>query len=133
MRRLARRFGQRPRYDVSLHLGGQRRDARRTGLVAQQAGNPFHHIPLLPPPDRRLAGIRTSHDLCRATALCRQQHDLGAPDVLLRAVPIRHDRRKLPTISRAHFDYNPHTHGADSHPLTPQGILNRTQPSDFVH
>jgi hypothetical protein len=48
----------------------------------------------LPPPDRRLAGIRTSHDLCRAAALRCQQHDPGSPDVLLRAVPIRRDRRE---------------------------------------
>jgi hypothetical protein len=28
----------------------------------------------------------------RARTIGRQQHDLGAPDVLLGAVPIRHDR-----------------------------------------
>ena len=133
MGRLARWLGQRPRCNVRRHLGRERRDARRTGLVAQQAANPVRHIALLPTPDRRLAGIGTSHDLCRAEALRRQQHDPCAPDVLLRAVPVRRDRRKLPTISRAHFHYDPCAHGADSHPHAPLGILNRTQASDFIH
>ncbi len=103
------------------------------GLVAQQTGNSFHRISLLLPPDRRLARVDTSHDLRRTPALRCQQHDLGSLDVLLRAVPIRRDGCKFPTISPAHFNGEPCTHPADSHPLAPQEIQSRTQLSDFIH
>ena len=63
----------------------------------------------------------------------RQQHDLCSPDVLLRAVPVGRNRRKLPTISRADFHYDPCTHGADSHPYALLGSLTRAQAPDFIH
>ena len=40
------------------HLGAQRRDARRPGLVPQQPVDPRGHEPLLPAPDRDLARAR---------------------------------------------------------------------------
>jgi hypothetical protein len=53
--------------------------------------------------------------------------------MLLRAVPIRHDRRKLPAIRSRYLDYDTGAHASDSHPKPSTGILNRTQSSDFIH
>ncbi len=47
-------------------LLAQRRDARRTGLVAQQALHPFLHEPLLPAPHAGLGRVRLAHDLAGA-------------------------------------------------------------------
>ena len=132
VRRLARRIVQRAGDHTRLHRRFQRRDARRTGLVAQQAGDPIGHVAFLPAPHCRLAGGGTPHDLCCAAAIRRQQHDLCSPDMLLPAVPIRHDRRELLAIRGSYLDYDPGAHASDPHPKPSTGILNRTQPSDFI-
>src|SRR3954454_22579406 len=70
----------------------QGRDARRLGLVAQQAGPPRALDPLLPAPDARLRLAGPAHDLARPEPVRRSQDDPRPPDVLLRAVPVRHHR-----------------------------------------
>ena len=95
--RLTRRRLTRPGRYPGDQLRGQRRDARRTGLVAQQAFHPFLHEPLLPPPHACLGRARPPHDLARADPVGAQKHDLGAPDGLLRGVAILAD--PLETIS----------------------------------
>ena len=59
----------------SIDRLGQRRDARRPGLVAQQPVDAGLHEALLPAPDRGLALAGLPHDLRRAEAIGGQQHD----------------------------------------------------------
>ena len=63
--------------------------ARRASLVPQQAINARLGKAGLPAPDRRLRLAGAPHDLHGAHAIDRQQHDLGAPGVLLRGIPVR--------------------------------------------
>lgn len=91
MGRLTRRFLTRPGGNPNEHLRGQRRDARRAGLVTQQTFNPFLHEPLLPAPHARLGRVRPAHDLAGADPIGAQKNDLGTPDVLLRGVTILAD------------------------------------------
>jgi hypothetical protein len=83
------------RATVRASSGGMR---DRRGLVAQQARDTIGHEAFLPAPDGRLADTRITHDLGRAAAVCRQQHDLCSPDVLLRSVSVRHDRVQPDTV-----------------------------------
>jgi len=76
------------------------------GLVAQEARHAFGHEPLLPTPDGGFAGTATAHNLSRATAIGGQQDNARAPDVLLRAIPIRHNRLKLRTILGCYFNFD---------------------------
>ena len=92
VRGLARRVGQRQRDHAVCHPCPQRRDARRAGLVAQQAVHPRRHEALLPAPDTGLGLTGQPHDLARAVPVGREQHDPRPPHMLLRAVPI-HDHR----------------------------------------
>jgi hypothetical protein len=48
---------------------GQRRDARRPGLAAQQAVDASPHLALLPAPDHRLALADLPHDRRRPKAV----------------------------------------------------------------
>src|ERR1700712_3052454 len=68
--------GLRGRDNAGLDFSAERWDARRAGLVAQQAGNAFGHEPLLPTPDRGLALAGATDEFHRAAALRGQQHDL---------------------------------------------------------
>jgi hypothetical protein len=53
--------------------------------------------------------------------------------MLLRAVPIRHNRLKLHAILGFYFNDDTIEHPADSHAAAGLGILSRTQMSDFIH
>jgi hypothetical protein len=112
---LARWIGQRTGDDSLLYLSAQRRDARRAGLVAQQPGDTIRHVAFLPAPDRRLARLRAAHNLRRATTVRSEQDDLRPANVLLWAVPIGHDRRKLLAISGTQLDCDTRAHAAGSH------------------
>ena len=91
VRRLARRRPERERHHALGDLRRQRRDARRARLVAQQPVHALLHEALLPAPDGGLGHAGLPHDLGRAAAFGGQQHDPGAPDVLLRAVAVDGD------------------------------------------
>ena len=104
----------------------QRRLARRSGLVAQQAVDTRMHKALLPAPDHRLALAGAPHDLGRTQAIRRQQDDPDTPDMLLRAVPIGRDRRKPQAILAIDVHHDPFAHAPDSHAREPSGILKRT-------
>ena len=101
---LRRLIGQRQRHHALRHLGAERRDARRPGLVAQQTVHPLGHEPRLPAPDARLGLARPPHDLRRPEAVRGRQNDAGPPHVLLRAVPIRDDRLQSGTVRGAYLD-----------------------------
>jgi hypothetical protein len=103
------------------------------GLVAQQAGNTIGHEAFLPAPHGGFARAGDTHDLGRAATVCRQQHDLRPPDMLLRTVSVRHDGLQIDTICSVCFNFDAGAHPADSHPSASRGILNRTQTLDFVH
>jgi len=98
---LRRRLGRRQRDHALRHLGPQRRDTRRPGLVAQETVHPFGHEPRLPAPDARLGFARPAHDLGGPEAVGDRQNDPGPPHVLLRAVPIRDDRFQSGTVRGA--------------------------------
>ena len=61
VRRLGGRARERQSHDLLDHLTRQRRDARRPGLVAQQAVHAGLHEPLLPAPDGGLGHARLEH------------------------------------------------------------------------
>ena len=71
--------------------GRQRRDARRPGLVAGQPRHPFLHEALRPAPNHGFVLADRPGDGIGALAIGGQQHDPGAPDVLLRAVAVPYD------------------------------------------
>jgi hypothetical protein len=97
--------GQIEQGDNALLDGGrQGRDARRTGLVAQQAFDSLGHKLLLPTPDCCLACARAAPALRRAAAVCRQQHDVRSPHMLLSGIPICHDRHEPFAISGTYLD-----------------------------
>jgi hypothetical protein len=101
---------------------------RRTLIIAR-TGSATQSKPkravrhLLPAPDRRLADAGRPHDLGSASTVGGQQHDLGAPHVLLGAIPIRYDRVQADTDRRAYVDGDAGSHPPDSHRLQPRGTL----------
>ena len=99
----------------------------------QQACDTVGHEALLPSPDNGFAGAATAHDLGRAAAVCRQQDDLGTPDMLLRAVPICHNRLQAGAILGGDLDCDTVQHTSGSNPQAAVGILNRTQALEFIH
>ena len=96
--RLTRRSLMRPRHNQGDGLQGQSRDARGTGVIAQQAFRPFLHCPFLPAPHACLGRTRPPHDLAGANPIGAQQHNLGSPDVTLRGVTILRDPLKARSI-----------------------------------
>ena len=69
MGRLAQRRLNRERHDALGDLRGERRDARRARLVAQQPVYTLLHEALLPTPNGGFGDTGLSHDLSRAAAL----------------------------------------------------------------
>ena len=131
--RLAGRLGQRQGDDPLAHLGPERRDAGRAGLVPQEAVDTFLREPLLPAPDTGLRLGRPSHDLVRAKTVGRRQHDRGTPDVLLRTIAIRHDGFQPVAVRGGDVDDDPGAHPPNSHALVVTGIPSGTLPSRSIH
>jgi hypothetical protein len=111
----------------------ERRDARGARLVAPQTGGAFGAEPLLPAPDDGLGLAGALHDLVRPVAGSRQQDDLGAPNVLLRAVPVRHDRLEIGTVRGTQMKLGSRVHTPDSHVRPRSGIHKRIEPLEFIH
>jgi len=88
------------RNDTIDGLGRQRRDARGPRLVAGQPLNPVVHEALLPTPYHRFVLTDGLGDGVGALAIRRQQDDPVAPDMLLRAIAIPHDRVQPDPIVR---------------------------------
>ena len=81
------------------HLrGGQRRPARRTGLVAKQSIDALLGVARLPAPDRGAADAGKSGHFQDAAALGRVQDDMCPLHMLERAGAVRGNRRKPRTI-----------------------------------
>src|SRR5215471_10593878 len=103
----ARRGSVRPHARSALAAVAAR---RACASVAQQAGHPLAHEPLLPTPHTGLGDPGAAHDLRRATAFRRRQDDPRPPDMLLWAVAIRHNRRQSLAVRGPHLDADPLAH-----------------------
>ena len=79
MRRLMSRRLQRQRHDLVDQRGGERRNAGRPGLIAQQAIDTFGHEPPLPAPHAGLRLARRRHDRGGAQAIASQQNNPRSP------------------------------------------------------
>jgi len=97
---IRRRILLRPADHVGDFFVRKLRNARRSGLVAQQTVHAFVDVALLPAPDRDLAEPGPPPDLVGADPITGQQHYLRPPDVLLRAVAVGDDRCQSRTIRR---------------------------------
>ena len=133
VRGLAWRVGERPLHPALDERRAEWRDARRAGLVAQQAIHAGVHEPLLPAPDGGLCHTCLAHDLGRAVALGGQQHDPGAPDMLLRAVPVVDDGKQPLSVAGGDLQADPGAHAPDSHAAPRWGSPFRILPSRFIH
>jgi hypothetical protein len=102
-------------------------------LVPQQPVDALLHEALLPAPDGRLGNTGLSHDLSRAAAFGRQQHDPSPPRVLLRAVAIGRNGRKPLAFGGGDVDDDTGAHAPDSHITPGRGNPKRTRLSDFIH
>jgi hypothetical protein len=133
MRGLTRCRRLRGGHHAGLDLGSERRNARRAGLIAEQTGHAFGQEALLLAPDRRLARAGAAGEFHRAATLGGQQHDLRPPDMLLRAVAVRHDGAERQAVGFGEVDCGGSAHPSDSHGQVSVRILNRMQMSDFIH
>jgi hypothetical protein len=128
VRRLARRItGRGQRDDLLGDLRAERRNAGRAGLIAQETVHPRVHEAFLSAPDRGLALARPP-----TVPIGGEKHDPRSPDVLLRAVPIRHHRFQTDPVGGHHFDNDPLAHTANSHTHEPEGIRKGPLSSDFI-
>ena len=114
-------------------LGRQGRDARGPRLVAGEPRDPLPHEALLPTPHTGLVLAGLALDPARPNAVGRQQNDPYPPNVLLRAIAIRHDRRKTSTGGSINSDRNSLAHPPHSHTSRAAGIRLRSRLSDQIH
>ena len=110
MRRLARRLGKRQGNHAFRHIA--RKGGMRDGRVLSRSrpSAPHLHEPLLPAPDGSLCYARRAHDLGRAAAVARQEHDLCPPNVFLWAVAVGHDGEQTFAVARRDIDSDPGAH-----------------------
>src|ERR1700733_7637023 len=97
--------------DRGVELG----DARGTRLVAQQALEALVGEAFLPAPDAGLGLAGVAHYRARAEGFGRQQHDLCAPDVLLRRVTVFDKSSQPSPIGKCDRKANAGSHPKDSH------------------
>ena len=133
VRRFARRIRKRQHHHAFAHFRTERRNAGRPRLVAQESLEALFGEAVLPAPDAGLGLARVSHDLDGADAIGAEQHDLRAPNMLVRTVPVIDQRRKALTIGRRNREGYSCTHAPDSHAPLDEGIQRRTLPSGGHH
>jgi hypothetical protein len=122
VRRLVRRLGCGQGHHLVDHLLTERLDARGPGLVPQKAVDALLDEALLPAPDAGLRLAGPAHDRDRADTVHRQQHDLGPPDMLLRAVAVARDYRQTAAVGGGDGEGDAGAHAPDSHASAPAGI-----------
>jgi hypothetical protein len=128
-----RRASQRQGDHTFSNLRAQRRNTRPTRLVPPKARGSFVAETFLPTPDHRLGLAGGLHDLGRAATIGRQKHNLGPPNVLLRAIAVSDHGFKLATVGSAQLDIRSLVHPPDSHTRALQGIPKRIEVSDLDH
>lgn len=64
---------------------------------------------------------------------CRHQHDPRAPEVLLRAVPVRNHPLKSGTVAARELEIGSFMHPTYSDPRVRSGIIKRIETPDFIH
>ena len=126
MGRLDRRVCQRQRHHPLGHFGPQRRDTRRTRLVAKKAINAFFHKPLLPAPNTRLGLVGPTHDFRRADTVGAQKNDGRPPHMFLGGIAVPDRSFEADTVSGTHCEGYTCAHMLDSHRQSSKGILKRT-------
>ncbi len=112
---LTGRFGAGEGEHLGDGVGGVRRLAGRTGLVAQEALDAFLGVALLPAPDGRPADARLLGDVEDAEAFGREQDDAGALDVLEGPPPIGDDGGQARQVGGAGDYADSLSHPSDSH------------------
>src|SRR5829696_5636888 len=115
VRRLVRRLGCGQGHRLVDHLLTERLDARGPGLVPQKAVDALLDEALLPAPDAGLRLAGPAHDRDHADTVRRQQHDLGPPDMLLRAVAVARDYRQTAAVGGSDGEGDAGAHAPDSH------------------
>jgi hypothetical protein len=95
------------------------------GLVTQQSIDAFGHETLLPAPYRILIDASLALNLIGANAISRQQNDPSPPNMLLRAIAIRHNRFHSDTVRGSYFKSDSLAHPMDAHIRDTTGILNQ--------
>ena len=86
-----------------------------------------------PAPDAGLGVARASHDLGGADAIGAEQHDLLAPDMLARTVPVIDQRRKAVAVGRRNRERYSCAHAPDPHAPLEKGAPTRTLLSGGIH
>ena len=124
--RPVRGFGQRRLHRQRHGALGESRiellDARRPRLVAQQAFEALGGEAFLQAPDAGLGLASLVHDRVRARTLGAQQHDPGAPNMLLWSAPISNQRAKPIKIGGEDGKGNAPSRPPNSHPANQPGI-----------
>jgi hypothetical protein len=133
MGRFVRRFLHGQSHDPLGDRGIELWDARGPRLVAQKPVHALGGEPFLPAPDASLGLAGLAHDRVRADALGAEQHDLRAPNVLLRRVAVFDQSAQPIKVGRRHRNGNAGSHAADSHAASPPGIPTGIQMSDAIH
>ena len=133
MRCLAGRIAPRERDNALDHRRFQRRLAGAARLIPQQPVHAFQHEAFLPAPDTGLVLPGLALDGGRPNTVGGQQIDPYPPNVLLRAIAIRHDRLETSTIGGINRNDDSMAHPQDSHTQRTSGIRYRSLLSDHIH
>jgi protein-tyrosine phosphatase len=97
--------------------------AQWVGRICQLDAHARQHEAFLPVSDSGPDLAGASHDLVNAAAVRCHQDDPGAPDMLLRAVPVRYHRFQPNPISGAQLDNDSCAHHPNSHAGKPTGLF----------
>ena len=128
-----RRPAQRQGNHTLGHFGSKRPDARWPRFVPPKPRRSFLAEPFLPTPDHGLGLPGRAHDLGSAMALASQKNDLRPPNVLLRAVAVRHHRSQSAPVGRTQSDLRSRVHSPHSHVRVSRRIHQRIEVLDLVH
>src|SRR4029077_4952727 len=94
---------------------GQRRDARRPGLVVKQTVDAILHEAFLPAPVHMLALSGLPHSRRRPNSIGGEQHDPAASTMLLRTIAVGSHRFQAGAVGSGGCANDPLAHSQDSH------------------
>jgi hypothetical protein len=130
---LGGRVGLGERHDVLGDVCSQRRDARGSRLITQQAVVAHPHEAFLQAPRTGLRLSGPAHDLVGAEADSAQQDDLCPPDVPMRRIAIPRECGQTAAINRLECDGNSGSRPPDSHASSQARNPSKFQISDLIH